>query len=684
MTTAGAFVANPGAGGAIFAADRVDGENVPYSKMAKGPAGVLQPITDADPMPVAGPLTDSQLRASAVQVAIAAKAIGYNPGYGPATDLVDNALPIDPSGHVAVRGSVLTDEGTFRVNFANTSLAVAIGTVTVSGDTVTGAGFAETRDVHLNDYFKLDADGESAWRQIASIDSDTQLTLVAPYVGGTSGAASRALIRPVTGSGGSIAVASGQATLATGTTASAITRLVRNVDVAPLVYRARLSVSQRIANQTFFVGLSESFTTADRWFARFRIDGTTNTTVICESGRNPTTTPSPAETESTTITLPNALTTAALAEYRVELLTESCRFFVGGILVASHTRSIPAQHDEMECSVTCINGAVAPTSSTSVVVDYITGKNHNKLEVGVMSDAEQIIATSAPLQVANYNVAGVIAINTDILILSCNQLRSISLQATSIGTTGRLDFFLTNDLSVVGTAQPAYPIGGGAGVTTTTAAGMWVIPTNGAAFLRVRMGVATTGGTTTVFATGSQSPAPNPLPATQPVSGSITATGTVGTAAFGAAASGNPVQIGTQAQTAQPTARTAGQMVAPLFSSVGHAITMVGQIRQLNDTNVPVTIATTTETTIVPAVAATFNDIYSLTIANTSATGVRVDFRTVTAGAVVESVWVPPTSTIQLNPAVPYKQATVNTAWTAQLSAAVTDVRISARTVRNI
>lgn len=138
------------------------------------------------------------------------------------------------------------------------------------------------------------------------------------------------------------------------------------------------------------------------------------------------------------------------------------------------------------------------------------------------------------------------------------------------------------------------------------------------------------------------------------------------------------------AKTAQPTARTDGQMVAPLLSKVGHAIGMVGQIRDLNDTTAPITLTATTETTLIAAVAAVFNDIYSLTLINTSATGVRVDLRSVTAGAVVESFWLPPTATLLVNPAVPYKQATVNTAWTVQLSAAVTDVRVSARSVRNV
>ena len=185
-------------------------------------------------------------------------------------------------------------------------------------------------------------------------------------------------------------------------------------------------------------------------------------------------------------------------------------------------------------------------------------------------------------------------------------------------------------------------------------------------------------------AQGSQAAAPVAVVGTPAVTLSGVANGVAGAAAAGATAVGNPVQTGLVAATAQPTARTAGQIVIPYASKVGHQVVMLGAIRELNVSTSPVTVSTTTETTLVAAVAATFNDIYSLTLINTSATGVRVDLRSVAAGAVVDSFWLPPTSTLSVNPVVPYRQATVNTAWTIQLSAAVTDVRVSARTVQNI
>ena len=151
-----------------------------------------------------------------------------------------------------------------------------------------------------------------------------------------------------------------------------------------------------------------------------------------------------------------------------------------------------------------------------------------------------------------------------------------------------------------------------------------------------------------------------------------------GTAAAGATASGNPVQVGVLAATAIQTARTAGQMVIPASDKIGRYVGSNEQIRDLTTMAPMVTLTSTTETTIVAAVASIFNDLRGLLITNTSATGTRIDFRTVAAGTVVLSVYVPPTTTITVALPVVAKQATVNTAWTAQLGTAVTDVRITA------
>jgi hypothetical protein len=165
----------------------------------------------------------------------------------------------------------------------------------------------------------------------------------------------------------------------------------------------------------------------------------------------------------------------------------------------------------------------------------------------------------------------------------------------------------------------------------------------------------------------------NTAPTTTPVSGM---------AAAGAVASGNPVQVGVLAATAIQTARTAGQIVAPAADKIGRFVAANEQIRDLTQMSPMVTLTSTTETTIVAATAAIFNDLRAVLITNTSATGTRVDFRTVAAGAVVFSVWIAPTTTQSIELPIVAKQATVNTAWTAQLGTAVTDVRITAFSIQ--
>ena len=503
---------NAGTGGDVIASDDIGGVKFQRIKLIHGSDGVnAGDVSDANGLPVT-PVASSA---------------AYWPNYGAPTSVNQRPTSVDEGGAFVTRGAVLTDEGTFRVNFANTSIAVSIGTVSISGRIVTGTGFSTTVDVHLKDYFKLDADGESAWLQIESIDSSTQLTLVSAYVGGTSGAASRSLVQPTTSAGGTVAVASGQCTLASGTTTGARAVVGRQLDYAPLVWRSRLSISQRIANQSTRFGLVEFGATA-RWYARFRAEGTTNTTIVCESARNPTAAPSGGEIESTTVTLPNGLTTATLTDYRVEMLTENVRFYIAGVLVAEHTRSLPSPHDILGSGVLLENTGTAG-SNTNVVIDYITGKNHNKLEVGVMSEAERIIASQPPAQAFPYTQAGVIAINTDLLIIDCSQLRGLSIQCTSMGTTGVVTSAFSND--GVTWVNQSLMTSAGVAAATFNAAGLWTSPVL-ARYFRLRLTTATTAGTTTLAVTGFQYLVGQPV--AQPVVASGTVTANIGTGSLAA------------------------------------------------------------------------------------------------------------------------------------------------------
>jgi hypothetical protein len=90
----------------------------------------------------------------------------------------------------------------------------------------------------------------------------------------------------------------------------------------------------------------------------------------------------------------------------------------------------------------------------------------------------------------------------------------------------------------------------------------------------------------------------------------------------------------------------------------------------------PVTLSSTTSTALKAAAAAGVrNYITDIDIANTSATGVRVDI--LDNATIIRSFWVGPTSHVTRTFSLPIR-GTAATALNVQLSAAVTDVRVSA------
>lgn len=467
---------------------------------------------------------------------------------GKTTDFYPQSVPLDPinqspsfdvKGSLITRGSVTTDEGTFRANFANSSLLVSIGTCSFTNGSffVTGTDFTQY-DLFVGQYVKLDSDSNTHFAQIDSFLDINTIILKKPYTGTTStGATSRSIMKYSIGTGGAMTVSNGLLTIDGGTTSGSVNVIGRSVDVAPLVFRSNIRVTQRIANQTINIGLLEDASVI-RWFARFQLDGATNTTVKCQTARNPTIAPTGLEIQETVITLPNGLTTATTVglEYRIELLTESVNFFINDVLVARHTRSIPSQYDVMSSGIAIINTGT-PASNTQVLVDYVTCKNHNKVEVGVMSTNESIISQQPPLQPFNFSQAGAIGANIDLIIIDCLQLKSLSIQCSSMGTGGVITPQWTNDPTFANRVTATINDGAGANSTTFNAAVLRVTNVMARYFI-LRLTTAVTTGTTTLFVNGSQLSVPTFL-ATQPISGTVTANIGTGSIAAGTNAIGD-------------------------------------------------------------------------------------------------------------------------------------------------
>lgn len=199
-------------------------------------------------------------------------------------------------------------------------------------------------------------------------------------------------------------------------------------------------------------------------------------------------------------------------------------------------------------------------------------------------------------------------------------------------------------------------------------------------YLRLRMTAYTSGTANAVMEMYSQTTGPSSgILATQ------SGTWTVGSnSATGSAVPANAYYKGLLAQTANPAAATAGNLVGALSDKLGKQV-VVGSIRDLKDNQITTITTSVSETTIVTQVASTFMDMYGLIITNTSATAVNVAIKDSTAGTTRLNIAVPAGETrgFMLNESAAIKQTTVNNNWTATSSGSITSLIITALTVRN-
>lgn len=158
-----------------------------------------------------------------------------------------------------------------------------------------------------------------------------------------------------------------------------------------------------------------------------------------------------------------------------------------------------------------------------------------------------------------------------------------------------------------------------------------------------------------------------------------------GDTASGSSDANNPVKIGGVGRITNPTAVTDGQRVNGIFDKLGKQI-VVGAIRDLKGNQQTSISNSTSETTIVTAVASTFLDLYGLILANTGATTTKVSIRDDTAGTVRAIIEVPTLETrgfmLPVDSAIP--QTAVNKNWTATCASATTAMEVTALFVKNL
>lgn len=238
-------------------------------------------------------------------------------------------------------------------------------------------------------------------------------------------------------------------------------------------------------------------------------------------------------------------------------------------------------------------------------------------------------------------------------------------------------------------------IAGGAGATTYT--GQYVVPFC-SRNLRIKVketGVGANFGNVTVILTVAAASgqernlqaitiaAGGDTTVVQPTASNLNAQ-VVGNIANDSVDSGNPVKVGGQARTTNPTAVADGDRVNATFDKLGKQV-VVGSIRDLKDGEHTVITSSTAETTIATAVASTFLDLYGLVIDNSSATVCTVTIKDSTAGTTRFTFTVPGGDTrgFMLPESAARKQSAVNNNWTATCGTSVASISITTMYVKN-
>lgn len=158
-----------------------------------------------------------------------------------------------------------------------------------------------------------------------------------------------------------------------------------------------------------------------------------------------------------------------------------------------------------------------------------------------------------------------------------------------------------------------------------------------------------------------------------------------GLTASGASVTENPLTVGGRAATTNPTAVTDGQVVNTMLTKHGKVVVVNGAPRDLKIQQQTTITSSTSETTVLTAVASTFLDVYGVIVVNSSATATNVSFKDSTAGTTRFNIYVPAGDTrgFMLNASDGHQQATVNNNWTATSSASVASLNITVFSVKN-
>jgi hypothetical protein len=294
----------------------------------------------------------------------------------------------DAFNNLQVRGTVLTDEESFRDDFGNgaTSLLTTLtGTVAVTsgGTTLTGTGTAFLTELDNQSYFRISSHANSALTRVASVESDTSATLVEGYLGATSAGAAAVqtewLIR--TDGTTSVTVGSSVINLIGNTTSGNTVQIAREGDFLPFVLTMQLLVNTRVANVEAAAGFFDLPPTPEQQ-ACVVFNGTDNTKAIFRTSFSS----NASDIQESLVTLPSG-TTATQHAYEINLGPNLAALAIDGTIVATHALHLPKPYHPLQIAAYVENTGV-PASATTLTVDAIFFQNLDTVNVGNIFRAE--------------------------------------------------------------------------------------------------------------------------------------------------------------------------------------------------------------------------------------------------------------------------------------------------------
>jgi len=357
---------------------------------------------------------------------------------------------------------------------------------------------------------------------------------------------------------------------------------------------------------------------------------------------------------------------------------------------------------------------IAPIRITAQRAQHVNLRDNAGAELGVSGAPVRVDPTGTTIQPVNGTVSANLNAGTnnigdvDVLTLPALPTGSNTIGTVNLGTIAgiALDATLvkltiaqgaalgTNTQALAGgsvtTAAPTYTTGQVSPFSLTTAGGLRVDgsgvtqPVSGTVSVNLNAGTNNVGDVDVLTVPANMTVDLNRIAGTATVTAGVSGLLAVGgNVADNVAITANSIRAGLTARSTNPTVATDGRHMSVFGDRVGRLVSQLHQCRDLYTAPTTTTISTTTETTILAAVASTFLDLTYLSISNTSNTTTRVDIRDSTAGTIRFSQEIGPKGgwSIPLNGLA--TQATVNTNWTAQLSVAVTDIRVNIIAVKN-